>query len=72
MRVEVMSEKGHEVLGEWDRTQAMVRLQELDRHLHWYLSKGYNAFGAQSGQRLEALDPKSDEDVVLIAPMIGG
>jgi hypothetical protein len=72
MRVEVMSEKGHEVLGEWDRRQAMLRLQELDKQLQSYLRRGYSAFGAQSGQRLKALHPERDEDVVLIAPMIGG
>jgi len=72
MRVEVMSEKGHEVLGEWDRPQAMLRLQELDEQLQRYLRKGYSAFGAQSGQRLENLHPEQDENVVLVAPMTGG
>jgi hypothetical protein len=72
MRVELMSRKGHDVLGEWDRTMAMERLEALDREVQDYLRRGYNAFGATSNQRLERIAPDCDEDVVLIAPVVGG
>jgi hypothetical protein len=72
MRVELMSRKGHDVLGEWDRTMALERLEALDREVQDYLRRGYNAFGAASNQRLEHVGPDCEEDVVLIAPVVGG
>jgi hypothetical protein len=72
MRVELMSRKGHDVLGEWDHTMALERLEALDQQVQHYLRQGYNAFGAVSSQRLEHVGPDCEEDVVLIAPVVGG
>ena len=72
MRLEMMSRNGHDVLGEWDRTMALARLEVLDEEMQHYLRRGYNAFGAGSGRRLEHLRADCEEDVVLIPPVVGG
>jgi len=68
----MMSRNGHDVLGEWDRTMALARLEAMDLELQRYLRRGYNAFGATSGRRLQHLRADCEEDVVLIAPVTGG
>lgn len=72
MRVLVMSRNGDDVLGEWNAVYTEGAIAELGRKFAHLRAKGYRAFGTSSGARFDAFSPEIDEDVLMIAPVVGG
>lgn len=72
MRIEVMSNKGDELLAEWDARSSPAELNDIVEAFGLLRGKGYRAFGAVTGQRVDGFNAGIDEDLVFIAPMVGG
>lgn len=72
MRIEVMSRQGDEVFAEWTRESSAAELQDIAERFRALQERGYRAFGAVSGQRVDAFAATVDEDLVFIAPVVGG
>ncbi|MBI1748327.1 MAG: hypothetical protein HYR55_17360 [Acidobacteria bacterium] len=72
MKIEVMSHKGHELLSEVDEKTSPAELDRLDSELKKLMDQGYSAFLKESGLKIEKIDPSIKEDVVVIAPVMGG
>ena len=72
MRIEVMASNGDDLLAEWNATTSAAELRAISQRFQAQRGKGFRAFGARSGQRVDHFDPDLQEDVVFIAPMIGG
>lgn len=72
MRIEIMSKKGHEVLAEWSGDTSAAELLEVAARFRAKRHRGYRAFGAVSGKPVDDFTPEIDEDLVFIAPLVGG
>ena len=72
MKIEVMSHKGHEILAEIDEKTSPAELDRLDVELKKLMDQGYSAFLKESGLKVDKIDPTVKEDVVVIAPVMGG
>jgi hypothetical protein len=72
MRIEVMSPKGHETIAEVDEQTSREEIDRLDAELQKLMSQGYSAFLKESGLKVSKIDPTVKEDVVVIAPVMGG
>ncbi len=72
MRIEIMSKKGDEVFAEWTAQTPAEELQTIAERFAAIRRRGYRAFGAVSGKRVDAFDADIDEDLVFIAPVVGG
>jgi hypothetical protein len=72
MHIEVMSRKGHEVLAEWHPQTPAAELRAIGTQFAAWRRKGYRAFGVVSGQPVDRFDPQLVEDLVFIAPVVGG
>jgi hypothetical protein len=72
MRIEVMSSKGDELLAEWDARSSPAELNDIAQDFGLLRAKGYRAFGAVTGLRADHFNAEIDEDLIFIAPMVGG
>lgn len=72
MRIEVMSSKGDEVFAEWNGETPAVDLDAIATRFQAQRHRGFRAFGSVSGQRVDVFDPNLTEDLVFIAPVVGG
>jgi len=72
MKIEVMSHKGHDILAEVDEKTSPEELDRLDAELKKFMDQGYTAFLKESGLKVDKIDPAIKEDVVVIAPVMGG
>ena len=72
MKIELMSHKGHEVLAEIDEKTRPAELDRLDAEFKKLIDQGYTAFLKESGLKVDKIDPRVREDVVVIAPVMGG
>jgi hypothetical protein len=72
MRIEIMTRKGDEVFAEWDAQTPVEELQAIAERFAAIQRQGYRAFGSLTGTRVDAFDPAVLEDLVFIAPVVGG
>jgi len=72
MRIEVMSSKGDELLAEWDVRSSPAELSDIAEAFCTLRGRGYRAFGAVTGRRVDRFIAEVDEDLIFIAPMVGG
>lgn len=72
MKIEVMSNKGHEIIADVDEKTSPAELDRLDAELKKLMDQGYTAFLKESGLKIDKIDPSIKEDVVIIAPVMGG
>ena len=72
MRIELMSRKGDEVFAEWTQETGAAELEAIAQRFRALQGQGYRAFGAVSGRRVDTFTPSVDEDLVFIAPVVGG
>ena len=72
MRIFVMSRNGDDVLGEWTPGCSTAEIADLEVKFARLRSRGYRAFGVSSGSRFDRLATAIDEDLLLVAPMVGG
>lgn len=72
-RIEVMSPtKGDDLLAEWGEDTGVENLRGIKQKFEALQSKGYRAFTVRTGHRVDAFDPRIEEDIVFIAPLVGG
>ncbi len=71
-RIEVMSVRGDDLLAEWGRDTGTEDLKSISQRFKGLRAKGYSAFTVHSGRRLDAFDPEIEENVIFIAPLVGG
>ena len=72
MRIEIMSRRGDEVFAEWSGDTPAVDLEAIAARFQAQRTKGFRAFGAVSGRRVDVFDAAVTEDLVFIAPVVGG
>jgi len=72
MRIEIMSRKGDAVFAEWNGETPAVDLEAIAARFQAQRTKGFRAFGAVSGRHVDAFDAALTEDLVFIAPVVGG
>jgi hypothetical protein len=72
MRIEIMSRRGDEVFAEWNTETPAAELQAIAERFAAIQRRGYRAFGSVSGTRVDAFDANVAEDLVFIAPVVGG
>ncbi|MDH3445124.1 MAG: hypothetical protein OEN50_14450 [Deltaproteobacteria bacterium] len=71
MKIEVMSRSGHDLLAEVTRDSTAAELAFAGNRFSEFKAKGYLAF-TRKGVRLDRFSPEIDDDVVFIAPLVGG
>jgi len=73
MKIEVMARSGDELLAaDVTENTSSEELQWIDREFRDLLRRGYSAFGVQSGMRIDHFSPQIGEDLIIIAPLVGG
>ena len=72
MRIEIMSRKGDEVFAEWNAETSEEEFRAIAERFAAIQRQGYRAFGTVSGARVNAFDANVVEDLVFIAPVVGG
>ncbi len=72
MRIEIMSRRGDEVFAEWNAQTPAEELRAIAKRFAAKRRQGYRAFGTVSGTRVDAFDAGVSEDLVFIAPVVGG
>lgn len=71
MKIEIMARDGHQLLAEIREDTSLEELRWVDHQLRQFRQKGYSTF-TRSGQRVNGVNVDLDEDLVLIAPLVGG
>lgn len=73
MKIEVMARSGDELLAaDVTENTSSEELQWIDREFRDLLRRGYSAFGVQSGMRIVHFSSQIGEDLIIIAPLVGG
>ncbi len=72
MKIEVMARSGDELLADVTENTSPEELQWIDREFRDLLRRGYSAFGVQSGMRIDHFSSQIGEDLIIIAPLVGG
>ena len=73
MKIEVMARSGDELLAaDVTENTRSEELQWIDREFRDLLRRGYSAFGVQSGMRIDHFSSQIGEDLIIIAPLVGG
>lgn len=72
MKILKMSRAGDEVIGSWTPESPVAEVGRAENAFLAMQLRGYNAFGIDSGRRIDAFEPGIDEDVLFVAPMVGG
>lgn len=72
MKIEIMARTGHELLAEVSENTSRGELQWINQQFRELRRRGYNAFGVRSGQRVKSFSTDLNEDIVFIAPLVGG
>ena len=71
-RIQVMSPRGDDLLGEWGPDTTVEDLELIRKRFDEQRSKGFSAFLSKSATRLKSFSPDVREDIILIAPLVGG
>ena len=71
MKIEVMSRSGHDLLAEVTKVSSATELEFAADRFREFKAKGYQAF-TRKGSRLDRFSPEIDDDIVFIAPLVGG
>jgi hypothetical protein len=70
--IRVMSPKGDDLLAEWEPDTAVEDLNLISKRFDEQCAKGFSAFTSKSGTRLKSFSPEVEEDIIFIAPLVGG
>ncbi len=71
MKIEVMSRSGHDLIAEVNKESTATELAFAVDRFSEFKAKGYQAF-TRNGSRLDGFSPEIDDDIVFIAPLVGG
>lgn len=71
-RIEIMTAKGDDLLAEWGCDTRGEDLAKISHEFGEMRAKGFSAFTVQSGRRVDDFDPDIEEDIIVIAPLVGG
>jgi len=69
--IRVMSAKGDDLLEKWDIDTGVEDLKLISKRFDVQCAKGFSAF-TTSGTRLKSFSPEIQEDIIFIAPLVGG
>ncbi len=72
MKIEVMTRSGDECLAEINENTSPEELQWIDQQFQELRKKGYSAFTKHEGRRVDNFDRTLDDDLILVAPIVGG
>jgi hypothetical protein len=71
-KIEIMSHRGDDLFAEWG---ADTKVEDIKAIAEWFKEqrgKGFSAFTAQTGNRVDEFNPDIHENIIFIAPLIGG
>jgi len=71
-RIEIMSHRGDDLFAEWGRETNPDDLKAIAERFKEQRAKGFSAFTAQTGNRVDEFNSDIEEDLIMIAPLIGG
>ena len=71
-RIGIMSHRGDDVFAEWGKETNPDDLRAIADRFKEQRGKGFSAFKIQSSTRVDSFSPDIDEDMIFIAPLIGG
>lgn len=71
-KIQVMSGNGDDLFAEWGSATGAEDLENINRRFHQLRAKGYSAFTTTSATRIDDFSPDIEEDIIFIAPLIGG
>ena len=71
-KIQVMSGNGDDLFAEWESETGAADLKNISRRFHQLRAKGYSAFTTTSATRIDNFSPDIEEDIIFIAPLIGG
>lgn len=71
-RIEIMTAKGDDLLAEWGKDTEEENLKSISQRFRALRATGYSAFTVHSGRRVDNFDPDIEEDIIFIAPLVGG
>ncbi len=72
MKLEVMTRKGHELLAEVNNHSGDKDLEWIDEQFQRLRKRGYSSFTKRDGRRVDYFDRNLDDDLILVAPIVGG
>ena len=71
-RIQVMSSRGDDLMAEWGSATTPEDAALIRRSFEDLRAKGFTPFTSKSGVRVKNFVPEIDEDIIFIAPLIGG
>jgi|GraSoiStandDraft_35_1057300.scaffolds.fasta_scaffold447890_2 hypothetical protein len=71
-KIQVMSPKGDDLFAEWGIDTGVEDLKLIGKRFDEQCAKGFSAFTSVSATRVKSFSPEIQEDIVFIAPLIGG
>ena len=71
MKIQVMSKSGDSVLAEVTNETSVEELALVTLQFRKLQANGYRAF-TRRGVRVDRFSPEIDEDIVFVAPLMGG
>jgi len=71
VKIEAMSRSGHDLVAEVTDQTSVEDLAFIENQFNELQAKGYQAF-TRKGRRLDRFSTQIDDDIVFIAPLVGG
>jgi hypothetical protein len=71
-KIQVMSPRGDDLCAEWGPDTGVEDFQLIKRRFDALRAKGFSAFTTKSATRVDHLSPDIQEDIIFIAPLVGG
>jgi hypothetical protein len=67
-----MSSRGDDLIAEWGNTTTAEDLAAIRKRFEDLRAKGFTPFRSRTAARVQSFGPEIDEDIIFIAPLIGG
>jgi len=71
-RIGIISHRGDDLFAEWGKETNPDDLRAIAERFKEQRAKGYSAFTIHTARRVDSFSPDIEEDMIFIAPLIGG
>ncbi len=72
LTIEIMSHRGDDVFAGWGKETNPDDLRAIADRFKEQRGKGFRAFTIHTARRVDSFSPDIEEDMIFIAPLIGG